>query len=83
MKEFNVNLNPDKIPNTQYHTRIDVSPYRNGSQSSAEIIERWLSSGAFTGSPSYYDAEAGERRYFTSQGDYEAAMQNFSHRMFS
>ena len=87
MKEFNVKLNPDKFPkgqsNWQYLSRIDVSPYKNGSQSAGELIERWMSSGAFTGNPSYYDADAGERRFFTSQEEYEAAVNNFSNRVFS
>lgn len=87
MKEFNVKLNPEKFPqgqsNWQYLSRIDVSPYKNGSQSAGELIERWMSSGAFTGNPSYYDAEAGERRFFTSQEEYEAAVNNFSNRVFS
>jgi len=87
MKEFNVKLNPEKFPqgqsNWQYLSRIDVSPYKNGSQSAGELIERWMSSGAFTGNPSYYDADAGERRFFTSQEEYEAAVNNFSNRVFS
>ena len=84
MKEFNVKFDPEKASRLgQYHTRIDVSPYRNGSQSAGELIERWMSSGAFTGNPSYYDADAGERRFFTSQEEYEAAVNRFSNRVFS
>ena len=87
MKEFNVKLNPEKFPQGQskwqYLSRIDVSPYRNGSQSAGELIERWMSSGAFIGNPSYYDADAGERRFFTSQEEYEAAVNRFSNRVFS
>jgi hypothetical protein len=84
MKEFNVKFDPEKASRLgQYHTRIDVSPYRNGSQSAGELIERWMSSGAFIGNPSYYDADAGERRFFTSQEEYEAAVNRFSNRVFS
>ena len=84
MKEFNVKFDPEKASKLgQYHTRIDVSPYKNGSQSAGELIERWMSSGAFTGNPSYYDADAGERRFFTSQEEYEAAVNSFSNRVFS
>jgi hypothetical protein len=87
MKEFNVKLNPEKFPqgqsNWQYLSRIDVSPYKNGSQSAGELIERWMSSGAFTGNPSYYDANAGERRFFTSQEEYETAVNRFSNKVFS
>jgi hypothetical protein len=84
MKEFNVKFDPEKASRLgQYHTRIDVSPYRNGSQSAGELIERWMSSGAFIGNPSYYDADAGERRFFTSQEEYEAAVNSFSNRVFS
>ena len=84
MKEFNVKFDPEKASKLgQYHTRIDVSPYRNGSQSAGELIERWMSSGAFIGNPSYYDADAGERRFFTSQEEYEAAVNSFSNRVFS
>ena len=86
-KEFGVKLDPKKFPsgqnNWQYLSRIDVSPYRNGSQSGTEMIERWLSSGAFVGNPSYYDPESGERKYFTSQEEYEAAVKRFSNKQFS
>lgn len=47
------------------------------------MIERWLSSGAFVGNPSYYDPESGERKYFTSQEEYEAAVKRFSNKQFS
>lgn len=84
MKEFNVKFDPEKASKLgQYHTRIDVSPYRNGSQSAGELIERWMSAGAFTGNPSYYDPNAGERRFFTSQEEYETAVNRFSNRVFS
>ena len=84
MKEFNVKFDPEKASKLgQYHTRIDVSPYRNGSQSAGELIERWMSAGAFTGNPSYYDPDAGERRFFTSQEEYETAVNRFSNRVFS
>ena len=84
MKEFNVKFDPEKASKLgQYHTRIDVSPYRNGSQSACELIERWMAAGAFTGNPSYYDPDAGERRFFTSQEEYETAVNRFSNRVFS
>ena len=87
MKEFGVSLDPKKFPqgqsNWQYLSRIDVSPYKNGSQSGAEMIERWLSSGAFVGNPSVYDPIAGERKYFNSQEEYEIAVQRFANRQFS
>jgi hypothetical protein len=87
MKEFGVSLDPKKFPqgqsNWQYLSRIDVSPYKNGSQSGAEMIERWLSSGAFVGNPSVYDPNSGERKYFTSQEEYEIAMQRFANKQFS
>lgn len=87
MKEFGVSLDPKKFPqgqsNWQFLSRIDVSPYKNGSQSGAEMIERWLSSGAFVGNPSIYDPDSGERKYFNSQEEYEIAMQRFANRQFS
>tara|TARA_R100001594_G_scaffold122491_1_gene158650 strand:- start:272 stop:1837 length:1566 start_codon:yes stop_codon:yes gene_type:complete len=87
MKEFNISLNPEKFPqgqsNWQFLSRIDVSPYRNGSQSAGELIERWMSSGAFTGNPSYYDPNSGERRFFTSQEEYEKAVSRFANKVFS
>ena len=87
MKEFGGSLDPKKFPqgqsNWQYLSRIDVSPYKNGSQSGAEMIERWLSSGAFVGNPSVYDPIAGERKYFNSQEEYEIAMQRFANKQFS
>ena len=42
-----------------------------------------MSSGAFTGNPSYYDANAGERRFFTSQEEYETAVNRVSNKVFS
>ena len=86
MKEFKVKLNPEKFPkgqsNWQYLSRIDVSPYKNGSQSAGELIERWMSSGAFTGNPTYYDPNLGERINFTSQEQYEQYVSRFADRIF-
>ncbi len=82
-----LSLDPKNLPQGQSYgsisSRIDVSPYKNGSQSGAELIERWLSSGAFVGNPSIYDPNTGERKYFTSQEEYEIAMQRFANRQFS
>ena len=84
MKKFNMKLDSEKASQLgQYHTRIDVSPYKNGSQSAGEMIERWMSSGAFVGTPSYFDAEAGERRFFTSQEQYEREVNRFANTQFS
>ena len=86
MKEFKVKLNPEKFPQGQdkwqYLSRIDVSPYKNGSQSAGELIERWMSSGAFTGNPTYYDPNLGERVNFTSQEQYEQYVSRFADRIF-
>jgi len=46
------------------------------------MIERWLSAGVYDGTPTYYDASAGERRGFQSQQQYEQWMQQFSNRIF-
>jgi len=83
MKAYNVKLDPKKVPLDQWHNRIDASPYRNGSQSASELIERWLSSGAFIGNPSVYDAYTGTRQYFNSQEQYEQSVQNFLQGQFA
>ena len=87
MKEFNISLNPEKFPQGQdkwqFLSRIDVSPYRNGSQSAGELIERWMSSGAFVGNPTYYDPNLGQRVNFTSQEQYEQYVSRFADRIFA
>jgi len=86
-KQYGMKIDPTKFPsgqsNWQYLSRIDVSPYRNGSQSSGELIERWMSSGAIVGKPSYFDTESGERRFFTSQEQYEQSVSSFANKIFA
>tara|TARA_R110000822_G_scaffold10953_2_gene40772 strand:+ start:88 stop:1560 length:1473 start_codon:yes stop_codon:yes gene_type:complete len=66
-----------------YLRRVDVSPWKDGSGSASEMIERWLSAGVFDGTPTYYDAYTGQREGFQSQEQYETYMQNFSNRVFT
>jgi hypothetical protein len=91
-KELGVTLNYKKaqeaisggrIRGGNYLTRVDVSPWKDGSGSASEMLERWLSAGVFDGTPTYYDAYAGERLSFQSQTQYEKHMSDFSNRIFS
>jgi hypothetical protein len=90
-KELGLKLNYDraqkaiqeaKVRGGNYLRRVDVSPWKDGSGSASEMIERWLSAGVYDGTPTYYDASAGERRGFQSQQQYEQWMQQFSNRIF-
>jgi len=72
-----------KVRGGNYLRRVDVSPWKDGSGSASEMIERWLSAGVYDGTPTYYDAYTGQREAFQTQQQYEQWMQNFSHRMFS
>lgn len=72
-----------KVRGGNYLRRVDVSPWKDGSGSASEMIERWLSAGVYDGTPTYYDAYTGQREAFQTQQQYEQWMKNFSHRMFS
>jgi hypothetical protein len=91
-KELGVTLNYKKaqeaigggrIRGGNYLTRVDISPWKDGSGSASEMLERWLSAGVFEGSPTYYDAYTGQRESFQTQQQYEQYMNDFSHKIFS
>jgi len=91
-KELGLKINYDraqeairgaKVRGGNYLRRVDVSPWKDGSGSASEMIERWLSAGVYDGTPTYYDAYTGQREAFQTQQQYEQWMENFSHRMFS
>ena len=91
-KELGVKVNYDraweairgaKIRGGNYLRRVDVSPWKDGSGSASEMLERWLSAGVFDGTPTYYDSYAGERLPFQSQSQYEKHMSDFSNKIFS
>ena len=71
-----------KVRGGNYLRRVDVSPWKDGSGSVSEMLERWLSAGVFDGTPTYYDAYTGQREGFQSQQQYEQWMRQFSNRMF-
>ena len=71
-----------RIRGGNYLRRIDVSPWKDGSGSSSEMIERWMDSGAYEGNPTYYNAELGERVGFTSQKQYERAVNKYAKSIF-
>ena len=89
--KFGMKLNSEKaaqaikearIRGGNYLRRIDVSPWKDGSGSSSEMIERWMDSGAYEGNPTYYNAELGERVGFTSQKQYERAVNKYAKSIF-
>ena len=91
-KELGLKINYDraqkaiqeaKVRGGNYLRRVDVSPWKDGSGSASEMIERWLSAGVYDGTPTYYDAYTGQREAFQTQQQYEQWMKSFSHRMFS
>ena len=91
-KELGLKINYDraqeairgaKIRGGNYLRRVDVSPWKDGSGSASEMIERWLSAGVYDGTPTYYDAYTGQREAFQTQQQYEKWMQDFSHKIFS
>ena len=90
-KKFGMKLNYDKaqeaitgakIRGGNYLRRIDVSPWKDGSGSSSEMIERWIDSGAYEGNPTYYNAELGQRVGFSSQEQYEKEVNQYAKSIF-
>ena len=90
-KKFGMKLNYDKaqeamagakIRGGNYLQRIDVSPWKDGSGSSSEMIERWIDSGAYEGNPTYYNSELGQRVGFSSQEQYEKEVNKYAKSIF-
>jgi hypothetical protein len=90
-KELGVTLNVEKahkamrgaiVRGGNYLSRVDISPWKDGSGSASEMLERWLSAGVFEGTPTYYDAYTGQREPFQTQQQYEQYMNDFSHNIF-
>ena len=71
-----------KIRGGNYLQRIDVSPWKDGSGSSSEMIERWIDSGAYEGNPTYYNSELGQRVGFSSQEQYEKEVNKYAKSIF-
>jgi len=90
-KKFGMKLNYEKanqaiveakIRGGNYLRRIDVSPWKDGSGSSSEMIERWINSGAYEGNPTYFNTDLGQRVGFSSQEQYEKEVNKYAKSIF-